>query len=325
VLILSVIILVQILLLYNIKKLSNFLGIYDLPDNKRKKHSLPTPLFGGFLILLPITLFIINSEVLEINDGSLRYYFSFLILIILVSILGFLDDKLNINNKKRIILLISIVLGITLLSPSIFVMEKIKFSFYENDINTYYLKMFLFPIGFILLSTILNLIDGENGILLTFFLVLIVIFNNSYLDIINLLMIISILLTLILNLKNKLFMGSLGVHLISLYLAVLILNQNYQKEMLIDEIFIIFILPLVDAAYLFFYRSLNKDSPFKPDENHFHHNIIKKISFINKDNCFLFYNLFALIPYVCLIIFDNILISIMFFITYYLSIRFKNK
>ena len=149
-----------------------------MPDNKRKKHPFPTPLFGGFIILLPIILFIVNYETLEINNGSLRYNFSFLILIILVATIGFLDDKLNINNKKRIILLISIVLGITLLSPSIFLMEKIKFSFYENDINTYYFKMFLFPLGFLLLSIILNLIDGENGILLTYFLVLIIIFSN---------------------------------------------------------------------------------------------------------------------------------------------------
>ena len=109
-------------------------------------------------------------------------------------------------------------------------MEKIKFSFYENDINTYYFKMFLFPLGFLLLSIILNLIDCENGILLTYFLVLIIIFSNSYLNLVHLLLIISVILTLILNLKNKLFMGSLGVNLVSLYLAVIILNQNYQRN-----------------------------------------------------------------------------------------------
>ena len=158
----------------------------------------------------------------------------------------------------------------------------------------------------------------------TYFLVLIIIFSNYYLNLVHLFLIISVILTIIFNLKNKLFMGSLGVNLVSLYLAVIILNQNYQKEMYIDEIFIIFILPLVDAAYLFFYRSINKDSPFKPDENHFHHNIIKKISFIDKKNCFLFYNLFALVPYISLVILNNIFISILIFITYYLFIRIKN-
>ena len=239
----------------------------------------------------------------------------------MISIIGFLDDKINIDNKKRIILIITSVLLITLLSPEIFIIEKIKFSIYENDINTNYLKMFIFPMGFLILSIILNLIDGENGILLTFFIGVMILVNGINNNLAFLLLIGTSLVCLVLNLKNKIFMGSFGCNLITLIIALLILNKNNNSTILIDEIFLILILPFIDSVYLFIYRSMKNINPFKPDSDHFHNKIITNLNFVNKKNCYIFYNIYAFTPFLIYKAFNQILISLLFFIFTYILLR----
>ena len=40
--------------------LKKFIDVYDFPDNKRKLHSEPIPLIGGFIFLINIIFFIIR-------------------------------------------------------------------------------------------------------------------------------------------------------------------------------------------------------------------------------------------------------------------------
>ena len=283
------------------------------------------PLFGGVILLPSVFFLLYDQNFFQINDASIRYFFASFILIFSIITIGIFDDLHDFDNKKRIILLFLTVFLITLSSPNIFEIKRLSISFYENDINTNYLKLILFPLGYIVLSTILNLIDGKNCILLGCFIMIFFIFNGLNFSIGFAYIFLSCLILLFLNFKNKVFMGSLGVNLITLVISFQILDLNLTKELYLDKIFILFILPFFDAIYLLFYRLIKNQNPFKGDLNHFHHELINKFEFINDKNCFLFYNLILIIPFIIYSVFSNFLISIIFFIIIYFFIRrFKN-
>lgn len=320
------IITVQIFLIYNIKIITNYFNLYDYPKDDRKNHSKPIPLFGG-VVLLPTTIYLIlNNNFFLINDMSIRYLFASLTILFCIALIGIFDDLKDFNNKKRIFALFLVIFIITLSSPNLFKIEKIVISFYENDINTNYLKFLLFPIGFIVLNTILNLIDGKNCILLGCFLVTTILLLDNFISAENIYLL-SVVLTLIyFNYYNKLFMGTLGVNLITLILSFQILGLNSIGDLHLDKLFVIFILPFVDAVYLLCYRLLNNLSPFSADQNHFHHHLIKKFNIINDKNCFIFYIIFFLTPFIFYNLTESFILTNLIFLLFYFGIRFlKNE
>ena len=131
--------------------------------------------------------------------------------------IGIFDDLYDFDNKKRIIFLFLIVFFITLSSPNIFEIKRLTISFYENDINTNYLKLILFPIGYIILSTILNLTCKTVFYLEAF--IIFFIFNGLNFSVSYIYFVLTIIILLYLNYKNNLFMGSLGVNLITLVIS----------------------------------------------------------------------------------------------------------
>lgn len=256
---------------------------------------------------------------------SIRYLFASLTILFCIALIGIFDDLKDFNNKKRIFALFLVIFIITLSSPNLFKIEKIVISFYENDINTNYLKFLLFPIGFIVLNTILNLIDGKNCILLGCFLVTTVLLLDNFISAGNIYLL-SVILTLVyFNFYNKLFMGTLGVNLITLILSFQILSLNSIGDLHLDKLFVIFILPFVDAVYLLCYRLLNNLSPFSADQNHFHHHLIKKFSMINDKNCFIFYIIFFLTPFIFYNLTESFIFTNLIFLLFYFGIRFLKK
>ena len=299
--------------------------MYDFPKNIRKTHKKPVPLFGGIILLPSVFILIYDQNFFEINDSSIRYYYACFILMFSIITIGIFDDLYDFDNKKRIIFLFLIVFFITLSSPNIFEIKRLTVSFYENDINTNYLKLILFPIGYIILSTILNLIDGKNCILLGSFFIIFFIFNGLNFSVSYIYFVLTIIILLYLNYKNNLFMGSLGVNLVTLVISFEILDLNLTEELYIDKIFILFLLPFFDSIYLLIYRLIKNQNPFKGDLNHFHHQLIYKFDFVNDKNCFLFYNLILILPFLIYLLFNNFFISIIFFsIIYFLIRKIKN-
>ena len=51
-------IILNLIIFLNIKKISKFVNIFDVPDKKLKTHKKKTPLIGGTIILLNIFLLI---------------------------------------------------------------------------------------------------------------------------------------------------------------------------------------------------------------------------------------------------------------------------
>ena len=77
---------------------------------------------------------------------------------------------------------------------------------------------------------------------------------------------------LVYNLKNDLFLGNSGSALLSIILSFLfILEYNDSKSILCDEIFLLMFMPAIDAGRVSLERVTKGISPFKADNIHLHH------------------------------------------------------
>ena len=97
----------NLLLFFLSNKIILLFNIYDFPDKKRKIHKSKTSLSGGLFIYLNyVAIFILYflSEELKTNlnffFGSLENFFLFFATCTIFFLMGYLDDKLNLNEKQ---------------------------------------------------------------------------------------------------------------------------------------------------------------------------------------------------------------------------------
>ena len=122
--------------------------------------------------------------------------------------------------------------------------------------------------------------DGINGQLaLISFNIFTFFWLNNFMPMFAFLMVLSLVSFLFLNLRGKIFLGDNGCYILS-FIIIYFLITYYQKGLInLDEIFIIFILPILDAIRLFITRILVSGQPWKADANHIHHLIVRKYNF----------------------------------------------
>jgi UDP-GlcNAc:undecaprenyl-phosphate GlcNAc-1-phosphate transferase len=158
--------------------------------------------------------------------------------------------------------------------------ENLIFSFSENNFNVGIFSYFVTLLCFLLFINAFNMLDGINGqsasYLIFIFLILIL---KNVLVLFSTLMIINLFFFLILNFKNKAYLGDSGTllagYLIS-YIFVKNYNININKDFFVDEIFLIMSIPGYELLRLAIKRILEKKHPFKGDQSHIHHLLCNK-------------------------------------------------
>jgi UDP-GlcNAc:undecaprenyl-phosphate GlcNAc-1-phosphate transferase len=91
---------------------------------------------------------------------------------------------------------------------------------------------------------------------------------------------ISVLFYLLLNYKNKTFLGDGGAYLLSFIISLFFIHYYNSNYIFADHILIFMIYPGLEIIRLFVLRLIKKRHPFSADRNHLHHYLIKKIGFI---------------------------------------------
>ncbi len=291
-------IIISIFLVYFCRK-KNLIVDYKLEKHKRFSSKLKTNSIGG--IFLIIFLF---YEYIIVNQNN--YLFLFLFSIFLV---GFLSDTKKISNVSlrfflQIILIIFFVsiIGIEIKNTRIDHLDIIINNKIANTIFVGFCLMVLVNGG--------NFIDGLNGLLLKYFLIvyLFIFFNfadNPYVDkdfLLNLSIILSIIL--LFNLFGLLYMGDSGAYLLSILSGVYLINFSYNNDY-ISPFFIILLLwyPCFELLFSMIRRFKNKSKTYKPDSNHLHqfiYDFIKKRS-NSKNNVIHFYTTILINSYNLLI------------------------
>ena len=315
------------------KNISKIINIYDVPDKKIKLHLNKTPLLGGPIIytnivILFLALFFILDTNKNINTLEFNIYNLNLFLLFFISscffFIGIYDDKFKVNPKKRIFLFILLIFLLIFFDHDL-LLVKIKIFEKILVIDNIFLSIFFTIFCFLAFINAFNFFDGINlqvG-LYSIFIILVFLSKNIFL-IFWLTLLISIFFYLILNFKNKIFLGDSGSLLISfIFSYFFIFYHNKYKIFTADEIFLIMLIPGLDMVRLFFQRLVSKKNPLYGDRQHIHHLISNKIrnSFVPFVTVFL-----CCFPYLLNIFFNSffIITIISMFIYILIYLKFKN-
>ena len=274
-------ILILVLNIFIIKnnKYINIFKIYDIPDENRKFHKHKTPIIGGNILFLNIIFyFLFDNFFLNINDNfnlyfvhSLKTFYSFYLCLTAIFFIGLYDDKFNLKANTKIMISCFLILSAILIDSHL-VLTEIKLSLLDKTYNLGLFGYFFSIVCILTLINTLNMIDGidlQAGLYLLYLLMILFFLNQSLIIIFLLLAILSFLY---LNFLNKSFLGDSGIYFIAYIISYLLIkNYNINKNIFVDHIVIIFIIPFLDLIRTSIHRLSLGKNPFLADNNHIHH------------------------------------------------------
>ena len=257
--------------------ISQKLRLIDIPDKIRKFHKRQTPLLGGMMIFT--TLILLNVHMFLFDQLS-KVNLIIFITSSLCFLLGLIDDILKLSYKYKLTFLSLFFSFFITLEPNLQI-TKIYFSTFDKYVYLDDYSILFTVICLLLLSNAINLIDGINGLCILISIIilswiLITFQNTNFIYII----IISLILILVFNLKNYIFLGDSGSLLLGSLIGFLLIN-NYNNEIIfskfpVENIFIVLMMPGIDMLRVFILRLLNNKNPFSSDRNHLHHLLLDK-------------------------------------------------
>ena len=302
--------LISIIILFNLPILIFFnslilkFNIYDRNDNKRKIHTHPTSLFGGTIIIYNFIIAIIINFFLEqpfINKDFLnsnREFFSFVFGGIVFYLLELFDDKYVLNSNKKFFLSFILIYLILSLDETLIINEIKLLNF--SSIELYAFSKPFSILCFLLFLNALNMFDGINlqAALYTSLIFVVFLLKNLNYNF-NLIILFSLILFLYLNFNNKCFLGDSGSNILFFIISYTIIkNYNLDRSFQIEEIYILMFLPGLDMFRLFLFRLIKGKNPFRADNDHIHHILLKLIKQKTKTALFIFFlNLIIIITY----------------------------
>lgn len=328
----TVIILINLLIFTNFRKIKNKIKLIDDPKSEvRKIHKKPISQIGGIWLMLNLFIIYFFSknffEIKIFNESihDLKNFGSLWIGLVFLFLIGLIDDKLKIKTSiKSILLLFSII--IVLLIDNHLILNTVNLSFLDKSFSIGNLSFFFTLLSILLFINATNLYDGIHLQLGFYSLFLICYFILIKLSFYFFLPIFTfIIFYLILNYKKLLFLGDNGSYVIGfLFSYLFIKSYNYGAIDYADKIFLIMILPGVDMFRLFIIRIFNKKNPFYPDQNHIHHLLLNyeksNIIQVNLITIFL-----AVSPLIISQLFNSNILGLSFFLVLYSSIIFLKK
>lgn len=281
---LLLILLLNLVILQYHQKIAQIINVYDYPLSNRKTHKIKTPLTGGIFLLINIVFINILYFILDdlyFNDlnkifGGHDKYFVFLSSSLIIFLIGYIDDKKNLNANLKFFLFIIIVALSVYLDQNL-LLETIVIKSLNIRINLLNFNIFFTVICFLLFVNAANMYDGINlqsgsyffGVY--FYIIYQLGVNNFFFMIL-----IFLLIFCLLNVKGKIFFGNSGVYLISFITSYIMIKQYNNLGLIsIEEIFLIMCIPGYDMLRLFLSRIYQMRSPFSSDRNHIHHIILK--------------------------------------------------
>ena len=272
----------SILLLKFYRLLSIILKLFDKPDY-RKIHKKPISQVGGFIFFINIFIFFLLNilDIINFNfNYSPRLVFVGFLSYLLIFLLGYLDDRFDINPYLKTILLVILIVSTVSADQSIQIYRLI-FSF-DSKVYLGSLSILFTVFCIFIFLNAFNMFDGINcqASLFIFSIILFLFLKN-----VNLYLLAPIIVSnfffLLYNFKNRIYLGNNGSYSISYLLSLLIIFEynNLKINIYADDIVLLLFIPIIDLLRLFILRIFYGRSPFRPDNNHIHHLITKKFSY----------------------------------------------
>jgi UDP-GlcNAc:undecaprenyl-phosphate GlcNAc-1-phosphate transferase len=157
-----------------IDRISVLINLYDIPDNKLKKHKSSTPLLGGLIFFLNLLLIFFLNYLLDLKiiilQTTFQNYLVIIFLIISFFLMGLIDDKYKLKPENKILFSI-IFLIISLILNNDLLLTDLNFTFYKKIfLNNFNFFFTIFCV--IILINAINFYDGINGQSIILFLII---------------------------------------------------------------------------------------------------------------------------------------------------------
>ena len=291
--------------------------------NKRKIHSKKILLSGGLFFFINLVLFILinilgNVELILFSKNYTENFFLFSTIIFFL--LGFVDDKANLNPNLKLLIII-LILSSFLYMNKYFVIEFLRFSFIDETI---YLGKYSYLFTILCLSLFINAFNMYDGInlqsgsySLLFFIFFILNSHNIFFSIV---FVFSHILFMIKNFKSKSFLGDNGCYILSFIIGIFIIDLYKNEKIYCDHIFLLMMFPGIDMLRLFVVRLFKKQNPFVGDKNHIHHILLENF---NQNKVFLILFFINLLIFITVLFKLNTILIFMFSLTMYFLLQTK--
>ena len=315
-------------------KISYSLNLVDIP-NKRKIHTEETAYTGGIAISIILVFAIMLFDSFN-QTLSLIFSIGFLI-----SIVGLIDDKYNLNIGGKLSLQII---------PIFYLIIFEKFSLIHiGDYGFFNIELGAFSIPFTFLSVLFlinafNYFDGVDGTLgftsisvfgILYFLSVkqhthfLISDQNSQFFIV--VIIIPIIIFLLFNFSflklPKMFLGDSGSLLLGFIVSFILIffaNQKLIQPILLAWSVVIFVYEFLSINII---RLINKQKLFEAGQDHLHHLLLNKTNSVFFTNCFLFsLNVFLfLIGYFGNLLFNQLTSLVLYVVVFIIFFILRNK
>ena len=244
-------------------------------------------------------------------------------------ILGFLDDKYNLNANLKLLISALFVFFIISISQNL----KLEHLYSELFSKKYVIKSFspyFTTLCILLLINAVNLADGINSLvnnIVTIWLINLVLVFGLNLNFSIFVIIFFLILNSYFIFKNYYFLGDSGTLSLGFFISLITIysyNQNLYLSFSLEDMFLIFMIPGIDMFRLFIKRIIKKTNPFSGDKNHLHHILLNKFGLLKAN---LIYVLFIIFPLIMNNFFTDftIIVIIISLITYEYFLTFKKK
>jgi UDP-GlcNAc:undecaprenyl-phosphate/decaprenyl-phosphate GlcNAc-1-phosphate transferase len=260
--------------------------LLDFPSG-RKIHSEPTPLVGGFSLLLvlgpimPIIMIVFDPQ----GIGNLA-----LSVIALATaacaIIGISDDRHSLNATLRIVTVVAIFILCAVVDKR-FMITSLHISWLSAPVVLpIWAEWILTPLILVGFVNAVNMADGKNGIVIVtsicwaFALTL---YGPNGLVIIMLPLVLMLGIIATFNLRGKVFLGDGGSYGLACFfgLTSIYVYNLAPGRIFADWLALLFFIPGIDMLRLFCVRILAGRSPMVGDRNHLHHHLYNLLGWPN--------------------------------------------
>ena len=291
--------------------------------NQKRLSSLKVPTYGGISMSLA---FLVSTRLLGKVDSEI---IQIAIYAVLITIIGFIDDRYNLNWKIKLVLqLVAISTPIYLLNIYLNIEQLIGINL--NNI----LNLFTTVLWILLIVNSLNFLDNMDGLAATTATMIAIslgilsyITNQYKLTDISIVLVASMLGFLYFNFpKAKLYMGDSGSLFLGYCLGFISIlfswNNNIESSWIfqIQPVILFFTIPLLDLMTVMISRIKDGKSPMTGGTDHISHRLLKKG--YTSSQVLLIFGFFSLIILITTmgILYLNEFVSLLLLIGYFISV-----
>ena len=309
--------LLSFLILFLCGKVSYKLNLLDHP-NKRKIHTNATAYTGGFAISI-ILLF--SIFLFAVSDKNLNIILS---IAFLISIIGLIDDKYNLDVSSKLSLQI-IPIFYLVVFENLTLQQIGDYNYFKVELGSFVIPFTLMCV--LLLINAFNYFDGIDGTLgftsISVLIILYFLIPNQNFQLFLILILIPLAIFLCFNFSlfklPKLFLGDSGSLLIGFVIAFVLIylaNQNLTHPILLAWSVVIFVYEFLSINLI---RLKNKKDPLKAGQDHLHHLLFNNTKSIFLTNFFIsIMNIILFIIGYLSFLLISPLISLILFITFFI-------